>query len=60
MARFQFNKKGDETTISTETTTNQSDGPIREHFVFTDTDGVVYHLMVEGQIIHALRTQSPR
>ena len=27
-----------------------TDGPVREHFVFTDTDSVVYHLMVEGML----------
>ena len=25
--------------------------PPREHFVFTDTEGIVYHLMVEGSVI---------
>ena len=48
LSLLQFNKKGDDTTGTIDHVTNQNDGPIREHFVFTDTDGVVYHLMVEG------------
>ncbi|XP_013381759.1 WD repeat-containing protein 11 isoform X1 [Lingula anatina] len=45
--------------ISTETTTNSDKpgssqttaGHSREHFVFTDADGLLYHFIVEGSII---------
>ncbi|XP_063687874.1 WD repeat-containing protein 11-like isoform X2 [Bolinopsis microptera] len=47
----KFSKKGEEPAGIIEQVTNPTDGPIREHFVFTDTDGVVYHLMVEGTVI---------
>eukprot|EP00116_Pleurobrachia_bachei_P004138 sb/3464400/ len=46
-AKF-YTKRGSATTTEIlEQQIERTEGPAKEHFVFTDTDGIVYHLMVE-------------